>query len=195
MGSQRDRHDWETSLFTFFTSSLLWITVLLWQKGLRNSMKLWVMLCRATQDGQVIVESSDKTWSTGGGDGKPPQIFAWRTPWAVWKGKRIWHWKMSPPGWKMSCMLLGKSKGQILIAPERMKWLGQSGNDAQLWMCLLALSKLPRRQWRTGASGMLQSVESQNGITVLESQTSHWMTTTNCVPITVCLQKRVMDLI
>ena len=29
------------------------------------------MLCRATQDGQVMVESSDKTWSTGEGNGKP----------------------------------------------------------------------------------------------------------------------------
>ena len=29
------------------------------------------MPCRATQDGQVMVESSDKMWSTGEGDGKP----------------------------------------------------------------------------------------------------------------------------
>ena len=31
------------------------------------------MLCRATQDGWVMVESSDKTWSTGEGNGKPLQ--------------------------------------------------------------------------------------------------------------------------
>ena len=31
------------------------------------------MPCRATQDGQVILESSDKKWSTGEGDGKPLQ--------------------------------------------------------------------------------------------------------------------------
>ena len=31
------------------------------------------MPCRATQDGQVMVESSDKTWSTGEGNGKPFQ--------------------------------------------------------------------------------------------------------------------------
>ena len=31
------------------------------------------MLFRATQDGQVIVESSDKMWSTGEGYGKPLQ--------------------------------------------------------------------------------------------------------------------------
>ena len=31
------------------------------------------MLCRATQDVRVMVESSDKTWSTGEGNGKPLQ--------------------------------------------------------------------------------------------------------------------------
>ena len=36
----------------------------------------------------------------------------------------------------MSNMLLGKSRGQLLIAPERIKWLGQSRNDAQFWMYL-----------------------------------------------------------
>ena len=41
-----------------------------------------------------------------------------------------------PPGQKVSCMLLEKSRGQLQIAPERMKQLGQSRNDTQLWMCL-----------------------------------------------------------
>ena len=31
------------------------------------------MPCRATQDGQVMVERTDKTWSTGEGNGKPLQ--------------------------------------------------------------------------------------------------------------------------
>ena len=31
------------------------------------------MPCRATQDEQVMMKRSDKTWSTGGGDGKPFQ--------------------------------------------------------------------------------------------------------------------------
>ena len=31
------------------------------------------MLSRATQDGQVMVESSDKMWSTGEANGKPLQ--------------------------------------------------------------------------------------------------------------------------
>ena len=43
----------------------------------------------------------------------------------------------TPPGWKVSNTLLGKSRGQLIIAPVRMKRLGQGENDAQLWMCLV----------------------------------------------------------
>ena len=48
-----------------------------------------------------------------------------------------------PPtsGQKLSNMLLGKSGGQLMIASERMKRLGQSGNDAQWWMCLVVKVK------------------------------------------------------
>ena len=45
------------------------------------------------------------------------------------------------PGWKVSSMLLGKNREQLLIAPERMKWLGQSGNETLLWMCLVVKVK------------------------------------------------------
>ena len=38
-------------------------------------------------------------------------------------------------------MLLGKSRRQSLIAPEGMKQLGQSRNDAQLWICLVVKAK------------------------------------------------------
>ena len=41
--------------------------------ALCNLMKLWAMLYRATQDGRVMMGSSDKTWSTGEGNGKPLQ--------------------------------------------------------------------------------------------------------------------------
>ena len=49
------------------------IAVLSWRKALHRPMKLWAMLCRATQDGWVIAASSDQMGSTGGGNGKPPQ--------------------------------------------------------------------------------------------------------------------------
>ena len=41
--------------------------------NLSNSVKLRAMPCRATQDEWVMVESSDQTWPTGEGNGKPLQ--------------------------------------------------------------------------------------------------------------------------
>ena len=45
----------------------------MWTTVLSNSMKLWAMPCRATQDGWVMVENSDKMWSTGERNAKPLQ--------------------------------------------------------------------------------------------------------------------------
>ena len=44
---------------------------------------------------------------------------------------------MSPPGLKVFKMLLEKSRRELQIAPERIKQLGQSRNNAQLWMCVV----------------------------------------------------------
>ena len=38
------------------------------------------MPCRATQDGWIMLESSDKTWSTGEGKGKPLQYSCLEIP-------------------------------------------------------------------------------------------------------------------
>ena len=54
--------------------------LIMWTTALSNSMKQWAMPCRATQDGQVMVESSDKTWSTGEGNGKPLQYSCLEKP-------------------------------------------------------------------------------------------------------------------
>ena len=45
------------------------------------------------------------------------------------------------PGQEGSNMLLGKSIGQLLIAPERMKRMGQNRNNTQLWICLVVKVK------------------------------------------------------
>ena len=44
-----------------------------------NSKKL-SHACGATQDGQVMVEQSDRTWSTGEGNGKPLQYSCLKNP-------------------------------------------------------------------------------------------------------------------
>ena len=43
-------------------------------------MKLWARPCRANQDEWVMVESSDKMWSTGEGNGKPLQYSSLENP-------------------------------------------------------------------------------------------------------------------
>ena len=64
---------------------MTWITVLF------NSMKLWAMRCRATQEGQVMMESSDKTWSTGEGNGKPLRYTCLENPMNNMKRKQYGH--------------------------------------------------------------------------------------------------------
>ena len=51
-----------------------------WTTALSNSVKLWAMPCRAIQDGQVKVESSEKMWSIGEGNGKPLQYSCLENP-------------------------------------------------------------------------------------------------------------------
>ena len=51
-----------------------------WTTALSNSMKLPAIPCRATQDGRVMMESSDKMWSTGEGNGKPLQYYCLENP-------------------------------------------------------------------------------------------------------------------
>ena len=43
-------------------------------------MKLWAMSCGATQDRQTMEQSFDETWSTGEGNGKPPQYSCLENP-------------------------------------------------------------------------------------------------------------------
>ena len=65
-------------------------------------------------------------------------ILAARTPWTVWKAKRYDSRKWVPQGEKVSNTLLGKSRGQLLIAPERMNEMaGSKWKHAQLCMCLV----------------------------------------------------------
>ena len=98
-------------------------------------------LPKADGDRCVIVKSSDKTWSTGGRTCNPLQYCCLEHLTDSMKVQNVMTLEDQPPGWKLSSMLLGKSGGQLLIAPERIKWLGQSGNSAQLSVCLVVIVK------------------------------------------------------
>ena len=64
----------ENHIHRKLTNLITWTTVL------SNSLKLWAMPCRTTQDGGVMVESSDTMWSTGEGNGKPLQYSCLENP-------------------------------------------------------------------------------------------------------------------
>ena len=90
------------------------------------------MPCRATQDRWVIVKDSDKTWSTGRGNGKPLQ-YSYTNINSV-KRRKDMTLESETPDQKVSSMVLRKSRGQLLTVPERMKCLGKSRNDVELWI-------------------------------------------------------------
>ena len=56
------------------------IKLITWITKFSNSMKLWAMHCKVTQDGRVMVESSNKTWSTGERNGDPLQYSCRENP-------------------------------------------------------------------------------------------------------------------
>ena len=88
------------------------------------------MLCRATQEGQVIVESSDKTWSTGGRNGKLFHYSCHENPMNSMKRQKDMTLEDEPP--RSEGLQYATGEEWSTITPERMKRLGQSGNDAQL---------------------------------------------------------------
>ena len=57
------------------------------------------MLCRATQDGRVVVESSHKMWSTGEGNGKPLQYSCLENPMTRMKRQKDSTLKDELPRW------------------------------------------------------------------------------------------------
>ena len=86
---------------------------------------------RATQDGQVMVERSDRMWSTGEGNGKQLQYSCLENPMNSMKRQNDRILKEELPGQEVPNMLLEIS-GEI--TPERMKGWSQSKNNTQLWM-------------------------------------------------------------
>ena len=98
--------------------------------ALSNLMKL-SHPCGATQDGGVMVESSDRMWSTGEGNGKPLQYSCLENPMNSVKMQKDRTLKDELPKSKVPNMLLEVS-GEI--TPERMKGWSQSKNNTKLWM-------------------------------------------------------------
>ena len=97
-------------------------------------MKLWAMLYRYAQDGWVMVERSDKMWSTGEGNSKPLQYSSLENPMYSKKRQKDRTLKDELPRSVVPNTLLEIS-GEI--TPERVKRRSQSKNNTQLWMWLV----------------------------------------------------------
>ena len=80
---------------TTITESIKLIT---WTTALSNSMKSLPILCRATQDGRVMVESSEKMWSTGEENGKALQYSCLENPMNSMKRQKDRTLKEKLPG-------------------------------------------------------------------------------------------------
>ena len=89
------------------------------------------MLCRATQDRQVMVERSDRMWSTGEGNGKTLQYSYLENPMNSMKRQNDRILKEELP---RSVGAQYATGNQWRIIPERMKGWSQSKNNTQLWM-------------------------------------------------------------
>ena len=89
------------------------------------------MLCKATQNGWVMVENSDKMWSTGEGNDKPLQYSCLENPMNSMKRQKDRTLKDELPQLVGANMLLEIS-GEI--TPEKMKRWSQSKNNTQLWL-------------------------------------------------------------
>ena len=89
------------------------------------------MSCKAAQNGQVMVESSDKTWSTGEGNGKPLQYSYLENLMNRQKDRTLKDELPRSVGAQYATEISGE------ITPERMKSQSESKNNTQLWMLLV----------------------------------------------------------
>ena len=98
--------------------------------ALSNSMKP-SHACRATQDGRVMVERSDRAWSTGEENGKPLRYSCLENPMNSMKRQNDSILKEGLPR-SVVPNILPEISGEI--TPESMKRWSQSKNNTQLWM-------------------------------------------------------------
>ena len=89
------------------------------------------MPCRATQDGRVMVESTDKMWPTGEGNGKPLQYSYLENPMNSMKRQKDRTLRDDLPR-LVGAQYTTEIGGEII--PERMKRWSQSKNNTQLQM-------------------------------------------------------------
>ena len=92
------------------------------------------MPCGASQDGQVMVERSDRMWSTGEGNGKPLQYSCLENPMNSMKRQNDRILKDELPSSVGAQYAIGDQWRNNFRKNEEMD---QSKNNTQLWMRLV----------------------------------------------------------
>ena len=106
----------------------------IWETVIANpvySISMWNELAYTNKKGWVMVESSDKTWSTGEGNGKPLQYSCLENPMNSTKRQKDRTLQDELP------RLVGAQYATRKIIPERMKRRSPSENNTQLWIWLV----------------------------------------------------------
>ena len=107
------------------------IKLITWTTAWSNSMKLWAMLCRETQDRQVLVESFDKMWSTREGNGKPLQHCCLENPMNSMKRQKDGILKDELP---RSARAQCATKEEGTNSFRKNEEMDPKKNNTQLWM-------------------------------------------------------------
>ena len=120
-------------------------------KGLANSVKLWAMPGRATQDRWVTLKSSDKAWSTGEGNGNPLQCSYLENPTDSVKQHKAMTSEDEPPRSESVQYALGKSGGQLKLQKEWSGWAKMETISSITGSVDMDLSKLQETVVNRGA--------------------------------------------
>ena len=101
--------------------------------AISNSMKISVMLWRATQEGLGLVESSDNMWSTSEGNGRPLQDSCLENPMSCMKRQKYTALKDELPRLVHDQYANGE---ELRNSSRRNKEAEPQWKQAQLWICL-----------------------------------------------------------